>query len=140
MGMVTVCQPKAGYGYHSYGHQYCKEVSQETCYNKPMVMPMDVPVMVTYPEPMKSCMDKPIMLPRVSCEDIMEEKCIMVPETMDDIGWWRSARQCSPLPPVRCWSSAFPSKSVLSLCTATPTKLTRWNTTMLKSRYFPRQD
>merc|ERR1712088_456421 len=59
--MVTVCQPKAGYGYHSYGHQYCKEVSQETCYNKP------------------------IMLPRVSCEDIMEEKCIMVPETMDDI-------------------------------------------------------
>jgi len=83
--MVTVCQPKAGYGYHSYGHQYCKEVSQETCYNKPMVMPMDVPVMVTYPEPMKTCMDKPIMLPRVSCEDIMEEKCIMVPETMDDI-------------------------------------------------------
>merc|ERR1711910_39316 len=39
--MVTVCQPQAGYGYHSYGHQYCKE--------------------------------------------IMEEKCIMVPETMDDI-------------------------------------------------------
>merc|ERR1712048_447457 len=67
--MVTVCQPQAGYGYHSYGHQYCKEVSQETCYNKPMVMPME----------------EPIMLPRVSCEDIMEEKCIMVPETMDDI-------------------------------------------------------
>merc|ERR1711936_948374 len=83
--MVTVCQPQAGYGYHSYGHQYCKEVSQETCYNKPMVMPLDVPVMVTYPEPMKTCMDKPIMLPRVSCEDIVEEKCIMVPETMDDI-------------------------------------------------------
>merc|ERR1712113_650985 len=71
--MVTVCQPQAGYGYHSYGHQYCKEVSKETCYNKPMVMPMEVPVMVTYPEPMKTCMD------------IMEEKCIMVPETMDDI-------------------------------------------------------
>merc|ERR1719220_2927770 len=41
--MVTVCQPKAGYGYHSYGHQYCKEVSQETCYNKPMVMPTGRP-------------------------------------------------------------------------------------------------
>merc|ERR1712106_1288450 len=30
--MVTVCQPTPGYGYHSYGHNYCKEVSQETCY------------------------------------------------------------------------------------------------------------
>ena len=83
--MVTVCQPTKGYGYHAYGHQYCKEVSQETCYNVPMVMPVDVPVMVSYPEPMKKCMDKPISLPRVSCEDITEEKCIMVPEVMDDI-------------------------------------------------------
>merc|ERR1712110_239725 len=31
--MVTVCQPTPGYGYHSYGHNYCKEVAQETCYN-----------------------------------------------------------------------------------------------------------
>jgi len=83
--MVTVCQPKAGYGYHSYGHQYCKEVSQETCYNVPKVMPVDVPVMVTYPEPMKECVNKPITLPRVTCEDIMEKKCIVVPEIMDDI-------------------------------------------------------
>merc|ERR1712106_352456 len=27
--MVTVCQPTPGYGYHSYGHNYCKEVAQE---------------------------------------------------------------------------------------------------------------
>merc|ERR1711874_598338 len=26
--MVTVCQPTPGYGYHSYGHNYCKEVAQ----------------------------------------------------------------------------------------------------------------
>merc|ERR1712121_495130 len=25
--MVTVCQPTPGYGYHSYGHNYCKEVA-----------------------------------------------------------------------------------------------------------------
>merc|ERR1712025_1130717 len=67
--MVTVCQPKAGYGYHAYGHQYCKEVAQETC----------------YPEPMKNCVNKPISLPRVTCEDITERKCIMVPEIMEDI-------------------------------------------------------
>ena len=82
--MVTVCQPSKGYGYHSYGHQYCKEVSQETCYNVPMVEPMEEPVMVLYPEPIKKCVDRPIKLPRISCEDITEKKCIMVPETMDD--------------------------------------------------------
>ena len=74
-----------GYGYHSYGHQYCKEVAQETCYNVPMVMPLQVPVMITYPEPMKNCVNKPISLPRVTCEDITEKKCIMVPEIMEDI-------------------------------------------------------
>merc|ERR1711935_1163219 len=35
--MVTVCQPTPGYGYHQYGHNYCKEVAQETCYNVPVV-------------------------------------------------------------------------------------------------------
>merc|ERR1712071_173257 len=59
--MVTVCQPTPGYGYHSYGHNYCKEVSQETCVNKP------------------------INLIVISCEDLTAEKCITVPEVMDDI-------------------------------------------------------
>merc|ERR1711910_146174 len=54
--MVTVCQPTPGYGYHQYGHNYCKEGAQ-----------------------------KPIDLIRISCEDLTEEKCITVPEVMDDI-------------------------------------------------------
>merc|ERR1712158_115399 len=33
---VTVCQPTPGYGYHQYGHNYCKEVAQETRYNVPV--------------------------------------------------------------------------------------------------------
>merc|ERR1711913_239666 len=41
-------------------------------------------VKVSYPEPVKKCVDRPITLPRISCEDIVEEKCIMVPEIMDD--------------------------------------------------------
>ena len=82
--MVTVCQLSKGYGYHSYGHQHCKEVSQETCYNVPIVKPVEEPVMVSYPEPVKKCADKSISLPRITCEDIIEKKCIMVPETMDD--------------------------------------------------------
>merc|ERR1712038_1216246 len=49
--MVTVCQPTPVYGYHSYGHNYCKEVAQETCYNSPVVTPVFPPVTVAYPEP-----------------------------------------------------------------------------------------
>merc|ERR1719340_441835 len=44
--MVTVCQP-AQYGYgHGHGHNYCKEVAQETCYNVPVVTPVNPPVTV----------------------------------------------------------------------------------------------
>merc|ERR1719471_448182 len=78
--MVTVCQPTPGYGYHSYGHNYCKEVAQETCYNVPVVTPVEPAVEVAYPEPIKTCVNKPISLPRISCEDLTEEKCITVPE------------------------------------------------------------
>jgi hypothetical protein len=78
--MVTVCQPTPGYGYNHYGHNYCKEVSQETCYNVPIVTPVTPAVDVIYPEPIKTCVNKPIPLPRISCEDLSEQKCITVPE------------------------------------------------------------
>merc|ERR1712001_324678 len=78
--MVTVCQPNAGYGYHAYGHNYCKEVAQETCYNVPVLTFVEPAIDVIYPEPIKTCVNKPINLPRISCEDLSEEKCITVPE------------------------------------------------------------
>lgn len=87
--MVTVCAPQpapyggyghGGYGHQGYGHQYCNEVAQTTQYNVPSVPAVDVDVKVTYPEPKKTCVDKPISLPRVTCGDITEEKCIQVPE------------------------------------------------------------
>ena len=82
--MVTVCQPSYGHGYHSYGHQYCKEVAQETQYNVPIVTPRDVPVRVGYPEPIKTCVNKPITLPRLSCETVTEQKCVDQPEVVDE--------------------------------------------------------
>jgi hypothetical protein len=91
--MVTVCQPgRQGYGgygghrdgYGGYGHNYCKEVEQETAYNVPVVTAVDVDVTVASPMPIKTCVNKPISLPRVSCEDLSEERCITVPEVMDD--------------------------------------------------------
>jgi len=91
--MVTVCQP--GHHGHGYGHggyggyggygKYCKEVAQTTQYNVPVVTPVDVAVDVAFPEPIKTCVNKPIKLPRVSCADLSEEKCITVPEVMDAV-------------------------------------------------------
>merc|ERR1712037_752723 len=83
--MVTVCQPTPGYGYHQYGHNYCKEVAQETCYNVPVVTEDIQYVEVAFPEPIEECVQKPIDLIRISCEDLTEEKRITVPEVMDDI-------------------------------------------------------
>merc|ERR1711899_677858 len=74
--MVTVCQPTPGYGYHQYGHNYCKEVAQETCYNVPVVTEDIQDVEVAFPEPIEECVQKPIDLIRISCEDLTEEKCI----------------------------------------------------------------
>merc|ERR1712115_536106 len=78
--MVTVCEPGHGYGGYGYGHNYCKEVAQETCYNNPVVTVVTPAITVTYPEPIKTCVNKPISLPRISCEDLSEEKCVTVPE------------------------------------------------------------
>jgi hypothetical protein len=90
--MVTVCAPaQTGYGYghhgkrsadtgYGYGHNYCKEVAQETAYNVPIVTVEEPEFTVSYPEPIKECVSKPINIVRVACEDIVENKCIIVPE------------------------------------------------------------
>merc|ERR1712071_209978 len=85
--MVTLCDTvKVGYG-NGYGNGYgkgykhvCKQVEQETCRNVPVVTPVQPPVGVTYPEPIETCVNKPISLPRISCEDLVENRCITVPE------------------------------------------------------------
>merc|ERR1711970_239615 len=83
--VVSVCQPSAASRYAKITNQYCTEVEQEICYNVPMVMPMQEMVMVSYPEPVMECMQKPITIPQVTCHDMTEEKCFMVPEIMVDV-------------------------------------------------------
>ena len=51
----------------------------------PVVTIVEPPVDVTFPEPVKACVNKPIALPRISCEDLSEEKCITVPKVEDDV-------------------------------------------------------
>lgn len=83
--MVTVCQPASGYGSSHYGgynkgsYQHCKEVAQETCYNKPSVQPKTVKVTVTVPNPVQDCSPRQVSLPTITCEDITEERCVSLP-------------------------------------------------------------
>jgi len=77
--MVTVCDP--GYNAYGYGHEiHCKEVAQETCYNAPELAEDIQPQTVVFPEPAKTCVQKPIDLVVVTCDDVVTEKCITVPE------------------------------------------------------------
>jgi len=81
--MVTVCQPQQykhqGYGYNKGSYQHCKEIAQETCYNKPQVQPKQTEVELQAPEPKQNCGPMRVMLPTVECEDITEERCVPLP-------------------------------------------------------------
>merc|ERR1719481_1439876 len=83
--MVTVCKASAGDGYTKIDDQYCKVEEQENCFNVPMVIPKQETITVKYPEPVMDCMQKPISLPQVTCQDVTEEKCFLVPEIADDM-------------------------------------------------------
>ena len=52
----------------------CKELAQETCYNKPT--PVNVPemVMLMVPSPSQECGPMTVTLPTVQCEEVTEEK------------------------------------------------------------------
>merc|ERR1712223_2201965 len=119
--MVTVCQPgyggygHGGYGHGGCGHQYCNEVAQTTQYNVPTVPAVDVDVKVAYPAPKKVCVDKPIDLPRVTCEDLSEEKCIQVPEIENPPSLLTNVPMLWARLPAKPLSLPSPSKSVLSL-------------------------
>ena len=78
--MVTVCQQQPGYGHKVYGHDSCQEVAKQTCYNTPEVIPMSPPVQVTYSESSRTCVKKHISLPIISCEDVVSESCVTVPD------------------------------------------------------------
>ena len=139
--MVTVCQPTPGYGYHQYGHNYCKEVAQETCYNVPVVTEDIQDVEVAFPEPIEECVQKPNDLIRISCEVLTEEKCIIILEIRDNIeprrntspsprsgttsSWRRSASHSWLLPPARLLSSPCSSRSARRSTTDTPRTSTR---------------
>ena len=87
----TVCQPSSGYGQHGYGHNYCHDVSRETCYTTPKLTTVQPPLTVSLPEPVKTCTIEHIRLPRIKCEEMSEEKCITVPESEDRPVQWEKA-------------------------------------------------
>merc|ERR1712025_151674 len=77
----TVCQANSAYGYHSYGpHKYCKDVPQQSCYQVPKVGPVSQQTEMSAPEPSTSCKKVSISVPKVTCEDVVTNKCVQVPQ------------------------------------------------------------
>merc|ERR1712014_502485 len=121
--MVTVCQPTPGYGYHQYGHNYCKEVAQETCYNVPVVTEDIQDVEVAFPEPIEECVQKPIELIRISCEDLTEEKCITLPKQVCkeiNYGYAENVHEVEPVTYAPAPAYAAPEPVVPAYAAAAP--------------------
>jgi hypothetical protein len=81
---VTVCQPVQGYQHQSYEQQYCKEDDQQSCYNVPTFTMNNTEVSVTRPAPIKSCTHTSTTIQRITCKDIVENKCMTVPELKEE--------------------------------------------------------
>jgi len=84
--MVTVCEPQSHYESQGYGYekvqesyQHCKEIAQETCYNKPSLSLKPEQVTLMVPEPSQDCGPRTLSIPTVTCEDITEERCVQLP-------------------------------------------------------------
>ena len=67
----------SGYGYDEVK---CKDVEQETCYNVPRLSPVSVPAQLSWPVTRDQCQDQPLSVTRIRCEQVVSEKCILVPE------------------------------------------------------------
>ena len=78
--LVTECEPA-----HAYGQGYCKEVALDTCYNTPMVEPIEETITLTLPEAVEKCENRPIMVPTVTCLNMVDERCFMVPQLVEDM-------------------------------------------------------
>jgi len=67
-----------------YGNSYCKNVKTKVCYNEPKVSDVRKPVTIGYPVANKICENNPVKVPKVECEDIETEECILLPYVEED--------------------------------------------------------
>ena len=72
------------YQYQSYEQKYCKEDDQQSCYNVPTFTMNNTEVSVTRPAPIKSCTHTSTTIQRITCKDIVENKCMTVPEVKEE--------------------------------------------------------
>ena len=64
----------------SVGYQHkCKELAQETCYNKPTTAPRQEKVTLMVPSPSQDCGPMQVEIPTVTCEEVTEERCVQLP-------------------------------------------------------------
>jgi len=88
------------------------------CYKDPVLVPLTKKVGIMLPYPLEKCVTYPILLPRISCTQVEDKKCMAVPRVRE--GLLINTNKCSvTLGDPQC------SETVLSLPRqACPSKIT----------------
>merc|ERR1712004_796290 len=113
--MVTVCQPTPGYGYHQYGHNYCKEVAQETCYNVPVVtevmddIELEEKCITQLAAP--ACQTVELTLPKQVCKEINYGYAENVHE-VEPVTYAPAPAYAAPEPVVPAYAAAAPAETM----------------------------
>jgi len=108
--------PAAAYGYESPAE--CAKEYRHVCYKDPVLVPLTKKVGIMLPYPLEKCVTYPILLPRISCTQVEDKKCMAVPRVRE--GLLINTNKCSvTLGDPQC------SETVLSLPRqACPSKIT----------------
>jgi len=69
--------PAAAYGYQ--GPAECAKEYRHVCYKEPILIPLTKKVSIMLPYPLEKCVTYPILLPRISCTQVEDKKCMAVP-------------------------------------------------------------
>jgi len=83
--------PAAAYGYET--PTECAKEYRHVCYKEPILVPLVKKVGIMLPYPLEKCVTYPILLPRISCTQVEEKKCMAVPRVRE--GLLLTVNKCS---------------------------------------------
>jgi len=83
--------PAAAYGYETPSE--CAKEYRHVCYKEPVLVPLVKKVGIMLPYPLEKCVTYPILLPRISCTQVEEKKCMAVPRVRE--GLLLTVNKCS---------------------------------------------
>merc|ERR1711902_346166 len=71
----------------------CAKEYRHVCYKEPVLVPLVKKVSIMLPYPLEKCVTYPILLPRISCTQVEDKKCMAVPRVRE--GLLLTVNKCS---------------------------------------------